>query len=372
MPKRHKRTDPSYMNFLFLNSASRGWGGNEKSIVLAAETLSGNHHVVFAYREDEIGAHTDLLKYRLPFLFEGDLYTIAKLVAIVKKHGIDVIIPSKRKDYAIAGIVSRICGIRNILWLGALRTPQNTLAGRLVYRTLADGIIVNARQIKVGLVMSGFIPPDRVRVVYNGIDTKALDRIATERTPHHGKGMVVTSIGRLDKNKNHELLLRGFARFLAMQPGIEANLEILGEGSERANLERLIKELKLNGRARLRGFVGNPYPELAKSDVFAMTSESEGLSIALLEAMYLGNAPVSTFAGGGVTEIISDGINGHLFKYGDETALASIFLKLYLEPDYRRQIGEAARKSVAEKYSAARIEQQIVNFCRETIAKQPR
>ncbi|NTW51422.1 MAG: glycosyltransferase [Chlorobiaceae bacterium] len=360
------------MNFLFLNSASSGWGGNEKSVILAAEALSGRHHVVFAYRRNEIGDHTDLLKYRLPFIFEGDLYTIAKLVEIVKKHSIDVIVPSKRKEYAIAGIVSRICGIRNVLWLGALRTPKNTLAGRLVYRTLADGIIVNARQIKEGLLKSGFIPADRIRVIYNGIDTRELDRVAPEKTRNTGRKMVITAMGRLDKNKSHDLLIRGFARFLAMMPAIEATLQILGEGAERANLEQLIRKLKLDGKVVLRGFIDNPYPELAGSDVFAMTSVSEGLSIALLEAMYLGNAPVSTLAGGGVTEIITDSVNGRLVGYGDENALADIFLKFYLEPDYRRQISEAARLSVAEKYSAACIEQQMVTFCRQTIAKQPR
>ena len=360
------------MNFLFLNSASSGWGGNEKSIVLAAETLAGRHHVVFAYRKDEIGDHTDLLKYRLPFLFEGDLYTISRLAAIVRKHGIDVIIPSKRKDYAIAGIVSRLCGIRNVIWLGALRTLQNTLTNRLVYGILADGIIVNARQIKAGLVESGFVQPEKVRVIYNGIDTKALDRSFPEREKNHRKTMVVTSVGRLDKNKNHELLLRSFARFLSMQPGIDARLEIFGEGNERASLEKLIGELNLGGRAILRGFVANPYPELAKSDLFVMTSQSEGLSIALLEAMYLGNTPVSTLAGGGVREIIDEGKNGFLFEFGDQQALASILLKLYLEPEWRRLIAGEARRSVAEKYSATRIEQEIVTFCRHTIEKQPR
>ncbi|HWR01704.1 MAG TPA: glycosyltransferase family 4 protein, partial [Chlorobaculum sp.] len=112
--------------------------------------------------------------------------------------------------------------------------------------------------------------------------------------------------------------------------------------------------------------------ELAKSDIFAMTSQSEGLSIALLEAMYLGNAPISTLAGGGVREIIDDGKNGLLFEFGDQQALAAILLKLYLELEWRRQIADTARKSVAEKYSATRIEQEMVTFCRQTIAKQPR
>ena len=356
------------MNFLFLNSASRGWGGNEQSITLTARILSARHEIVFAYRDEEIGSHLDFTKYQLPFIFEGDFYTIARLAAIVKKHRIDVIIPSKRKDYAIAGIVSRLCGTVNILWLGARRELQNSWVNRLVYGTLADGIIVNARQIKETLAKSGVVDERKIKVLYRGIDSTALDRYLRPSSNETGRTMKITAMGRLDKNKSHDLLLRGFARFLALRPGIEARLEILGEGNERPNLERLIAELGLETRVVLRGFCADPYPELARSDVFAMTSESEGLSIALLEAMYLGNAPVSTYAGGGVTEIIDDGKNGLLFEYGDEKALASHLLKLYLEPEYRRRIADAARQSVAERYSAARVEREIVAFCKEAQA----
>lgn len=356
------------MNFLFLNSARRGWGGNEKSITLTAEILSARHGVVLAYRSDEIGNHASFTKYRLPFLFEGDLYTIARLVSIVKKHRIDVIIPSKRKDYALAGIVSRLCGIENILWLGAHRRLRNTWVNRLVYGTLADGFIVNAKQIREALTESPFIPERKVKVLYRGINSTVLDQFPRPADPEQGKPMLITAMGRLDKNKSHDLLLRGFARFINAQPGIDASVEILGEGNERPNLERLIRELGLEGRVILRGFVATPYADLARSDVFVMTSESEGLSIALLEAMYLGNAPVSTYAGGGVTEIVTNGINGLLFDYGDENALANHLLKLYLEPEFRRQIASEARKSVSERYSAARIEREVTTFCNEVKA----
>jgi len=356
------------MNFLFLNSASRGWGGNERSIMLTGEILSARHGVVFAYRKEDIGSKASCTKYRLPFLFEGDLYTIARLISIVKKHRIDVIIPSKRKDYAIAGVVSRLCGVSNILWLGALRHLKNTWVNRLVYGTLCNGIIVNARKIREGLIESGFIPEKKVKVLYRGINSTVLDKYQRNDDLKTGKPMLVTAMGRLDKNKSHDLLLRGFARFVQSQPGIEARLEILGEGGEQPNLERLVESLDLKGKVVLRGFVADPYADLARSDVFAMTSESEGISIALLEAMYLGNAPISTYAGGGVTEIVEDGVNGLLFEHGDEHALADHLLKLYREPKWRRQIANAARKSVSKKYSATRVEQEIVAFSQSLVA----
>lgn len=358
-------TDVTSLNLLFLNSARRGWGGNEKSIILAAELLSEDHGVVLAYRSDEIGKHASCTKYRLPFLFEGDLFSIARLASIVRKHHIDVIIPSKRKDYAIAGIVSRLCGIKNILWLGALRRLKNTWVNRLVYKSLADGIIVNADCIRQNLAESGFIPMEKIRVIYNGIDLTTLDGVQRTRTTDSEKEMLVTSAGRLDKNKNHAFLIRAFGSFLDMLPDCTARLQILGEGPERERLEKLIAELGLEDRVFLPGFSHNPYPELVKSDLFVMTSESEGLSIALLEAMYLGNAPISTFAGGGAKEIIENGVNGFLIPNGDESGLASLLLKLYLNPDLRRKTAASASKSVAEKYATQHVIDEIGQFCRE-------
>lgn len=262
-------------------------------------------------------------------------------------------------------MVSRLTGIGNILWLGTNRMLKDSWINRLIYSVLTDGIIVNASRIRETLSATGFIPERKVKVLYRGINSTLLDKYLLSDDQKTGKPMEITSMGRLDKNKNHDLLLREFARFLGMRPGIDARLQILGEGNERPDLERLIDELGLSDHVILRGFVADPYPDLARSDVFAMTSKYEGLSISLLEAMYLGNAPVSTYGGGGVTDIITDGQNGLLFEYGDEKALSNHFLKLYLEPQWRRQISRAAHRSVSDRYSATCIEKEIVEFCNE-------
>jgi hypothetical protein len=134
------------MNILFLNSSRSKWGGgNEKSILLATKALR-DHKTVLAYRNEQVGVHFNITKYKLPFLNEADLYTIAKLIVIIKQHNIDVVIPSMRKDYAIAGIVSRICGIRNVLWLGTTLDLKNKWIYNLVFNLMADGIIVNAQK----------------------------------------------------------------------------------------------------------------------------------------------------------------------------------------------------------------------------------
>lgn len=350
------------MNILFLNSASRDWGGNEQSIFIAANALAEYHTIILGYRNELLGRHFTIRKYKLPFFFEADLYTIFSLTGIVRKHRIEVIISTKRKDYAIGGIVARICGIKNVIWLGANRQLKKHFLNQLVYKKLAAGIIVNARQIKETLFETPFMLKQNIRVIYNGIDTKKLDQ--AKKTPDSPEGkFTVTAMGRIDRNKGFDFLLRSFARFLSLKPDIKAELVIIGDGPLREEYEMLTKDLQLQESVRFTGFLSDPYPELLFSDVFVSSSISEGLSIAILEAMYLLNAPVSTFAGGGIAEIIEHGRNGFLCDYGDETALSEILLNLYGNIELRTAVAEKAKISVAERYSLQNMALEISDFC---------
>ncbi|MCG8341547.1 MAG: glycosyltransferase [Chlorobiales bacterium] len=356
------------MNFLFLNSARRGWGGNEKSVKLVAEALSQEHTVIVGFRAPHIGARFKTHTRKLPFLFELDLYTIASLVRIVRKHRIEIIISSKRKDYAIGGIVARICRIKNIIWLGANRKLKNTCFNNLIYKKLADGIIVNARQIRNTLFESPFVQEQNIRVIYNGIDTESLKKALREHRQKVStvRDFTITAMGRIDRNKGFDFLIRSFARFVSANGGIKAKLVIIGNGPFKKQYELLAKKLGIDSVVRFTGFLDDPFLELCTSEVYASTSMSEGLSIALLEAMYLYNVPVSTYAGGGVKEIIENGVNGFLFNYGDEEALADIFLKLYRDAHLCQNLVVQAHTSVADRYRMQKVLDEIIDFCRIT------
>jgi len=352
------------MRILFLNSAKRGWGGNEKSILIAAEAMSERHTVLLAYRCDMVGTRFSVKKCKLPFLFEADLLTIVPLCVLVKKHNIDVVISTKRKDYVIGDIVARICGIPAIIWLGANRELDNTMLNRLIYQKLASGIIVNAEQIRNTLLRTPFMQQQLIRVIFNGIDTRALDQ-TKQHQKKNPSTFTITAIGRLDRNKGFDFLLKSFSRFLSLRDGISAQLVIIGEGPCRNEYEALSKQLQLQEHVTFTGFLADPYPQLLLSDVYASTSISEGLSIALLEAMYLHNAPISTYAGGGVKEIIEHGKNGFLVEYGNESMLSELFLTLYENQKIRKIIAEEAHQSVKERYETKKMVAEITDFCQK-------
>jgi glycosyltransferase involved in cell wall biosynthesis len=366
---RHDYTLSKTMNFLFLNSSRSKWGGgNEKSILLATKALTA-HKTVLAYRNDQVGEHFNIPKYKLPFLNEADLTTIAKLIAIVKKHQIDVIIPSMRKDYALAGMVSRICRIKNILWLGTTLDLKNKWVYNLVFNMMADGIIVNAEKIRKTLLLSHFMRPDKIKVIYYGLDPEAIERQVKEKKIPKPFSFMVTAMGRVEPNKGFDFLIRSFARFLMLTHAPDAGIVIIGQGPQLEEYKKLAKTLGIANHILFTGFIANPFPYLSQSDVFTLTSIIEGLSIALLEAMFLAVAPVSTYAGG-VEEVISDGKNGFLLHYGDEEKLAALLAMLYQNPELKTEIAKKARNTVTPMFSLDKLQDEIVSFCQTTGSKQ--
>lgn len=350
------------MNILLLNS-SREWGGTEKWTSMAAESLSSNDRAILVYRREVVGRHFNVKKHRLPCLGEADLYTLWRLVRIIRKERIEVLIPTKRKDYVLAGLAGTLTRTPVIARLGADRKLKGPWQ-RFVYSTLPGGLIVNAEKIRRTLLETGWFRADRIRVIYNGLDTAEIDR-QTEKPDVKPFPFTVAALGRITKNKGFDFLIRAFARFLKETGAGDAGLVIMGEGSDRPAFESLAAELGIAAMVRFTGFLQNPYPTLQASDIFAMTSTNEGLSNALLEAMYLRSAPISTYAGG-VREVITDGENGILVDYGDEERLAGAIARLYRDEAERKAIGEAARERVLRQFSIPVMAESIAAFCRET------
>jgi glycosyltransferase involved in cell wall biosynthesis len=356
------------MNILFINSA-RTWGGTEKWTFMAAHALAEEHNTFLVYRRPVVGNRFSVPKFQLPCLSHIDPYTIAKVISLVRQHHIDVIIPTKRKDYLIAGIAAKICGITNILRLGIDRTPSGFWFHRIMYGSLAHGIIVNARKTKESLLRAPWIKPDHVRVIYNGIDTETINRQFPFTITDKPDGFTICSMGILSRRKGFDFLIQGFARFLVLSKAPDARLVIIGNGPELARLTSLASELDLSHYIRFTGFLDNPLTELARSHLFAMVSKNEGIANALLEGMFLGNAPVSTRAGG-AEEVIDDNSNGYLLDFGDIDALAEAFLSLYQCPSKRIDFAEKARKRVLNQFSMTRMKDEIAGYCLET-ARRP-
>ena len=356
------------MKFLFLNSSTT-WGGTEKWACLAANALSDRHDVWFGFAADAVGDSLRVSKQRMVFQSRFDLRTVRQIVRLVREHHIDVLIPTKQTEYFLAGAAAKLCGAANILRLGIVRDLRNAIHNNVIYNKLADGIIVNAGEIKEVLLRSRYMQSKRIRVIYNGLDTDRLNEVlGSTRRVAKPFPFTIATMGRLTSVKRVDVLLKAFARFLRESGAKDAGLQVIGEGPELDSLQRLAGTLCIADKVIFTGFLPNPYPCLIGSDIFVLSSRNEGISNAMLEAMYLGSAVVATSAGG-VTGIFGDGEAAVIIDVDDRVTLAERLVLLYENADLRERIALSGRAKVAEQFSLDRMCEQIVSFSDEVLRR---
>lgn len=150
----------------------------------------------------------------------------------------------------------------------------------------------------------------------------------------------VVNVGRLTKQKNQELLIKAFSKISKEFPDVK--LWIYGEGELRPKLENLITDLQLTNKVIMPGNIVDIHEKIADASIFVLSSDYEGLSNALLEAMVMGLPVISTNCAG-ADELITDGVNGVIIPVKDEEKLAEELRILLSKPDYRKALGENAR-----------------------------
>ena len=155
------------------------------------------------------------------------------------------------------------------------------------------------------------------------------------------KKMKIVNVGRLTQQKNQKMLISSFSKVLKVYP--ELSLEIYGEGDLRKELQKQINELKLENHVFLKGNVSNVHEKISDASIFVLSSDYEGLSNALLEAMMMGLPCISTNCAG-ADECIIDNENGVLVNVGNEEELTNAMIALLSDKDKANKISINAKK----------------------------
>jgi glycosyltransferase involved in cell wall biosynthesis len=235
---------------------------------------------------------------------------------------------SERLDPRVRGI--------GPLW-STLRRALYPRAARLVVQTEA-----------VGRLFRSWLP-GRIDVVPNPVLPPAEGREPAELALSRP---AVVAMGRLHPQKGFDTLLRAAARVLPRYP--EWSLTILGEGSERPALQRLMAELSLTERVQLPGRVRVPGPVLGQAEIFVLSSRTEGFPNALCEAMARGLAVVATDCPSGPADIITPGTDGVLVPVDDPGALAEALEILMEDHNLRLRLQQQAPE-IRRRYALERI-----------------
>ncbi|HKY49553.1 MAG TPA: glycosyltransferase family 4 protein [Acidimicrobiia bacterium] len=217
---------------------------------------------------------------------------------------------------------------------------------RLAYGTLLKMVdlvlsvsATTARQLSSGLG----VPADRVRAVYTGIPKELLDLSPAP----DGDGLRILFMGSLTREKDPMTAIEVFGRLATT---VDARLRMVGAGRLDSALRKRIAELGLADRVEMTGSVEDVTPHLAWADVLLLTSLTEGLPAATLEAAAAGAAVVA-FNVGGVGETMTDQVSGRLVKPGDLAGMVAALSFYAAHPQARQEAGQAGRKLVAEKFT---------------------
>ena len=249
----------------------------------------------------------------------------------------------------IAGVGGVACAVRST---GVWMNRRHRIMDRATLRR-ARVVVANAPAVQRDILERTGLPPEKVRVIFNGVDSalfhpgpSPLRRGWQEGVSEAGP--VVGFVGSLRPAKDPDLFLKIAADVARRMPA--ARFVVTGEGPLRAELERRAASLGLsNGRLRFAGERADIPDVLRALDLLVVSSVREGCCNVILEAMSTGIPVVATRVGGN-PDLVADGRSGWLFPYGDSAAGAAKVAGLLEDPGQARCMGQEAL-ALAEGFS---------------------
>lgn len=248
--------------------------------------------------------------------------------------------------------------------LPELADDKTTIANRLLSkanfhllsRYFTKTVAVSA-DIRNSLIKRYAFREESVEAIHNGIYIPA----ATVSRAKSGR-FVIGSSGRLSPVKDYPLMV-GIAGAIASRSARDVYFELAGEGPERPVLESMVQRFRLQGRFILKGHLEEMDGFYRGIDLYLNTSIHEGIPMTILEALARG-IPVIAPAVGGITEIITNGVEGFLIESRDPEAFAEKCLLLLENEELREKMSKAARRRAESAFSAENMAEKYYRLYR--------
>lgn len=231
---------------------------------------------------------------------------------------------------------------------------------------MTDVLIAVSPEVRDALLDRGIGRQDQFRVIPAGMDLEPFLSIRGRSGVLRGElrlsptTPLVGVIGRLVPIKDIPTLLTAVAALPA------CHLAIIGDGESRRDLERSTRALGLADRVHFTGWWTDIPAVLSDIDVVALTSQNEGVPVALIEAAAAGRPLVATRVGG-VPMVVRHDITGYLVEPGNSGQMAAALRRLLGDADLRRRFGEEGRRHVARRFSQGRLLSDIIDLYAELL-----
>jgi glycosyltransferase involved in cell wall biosynthesis len=246
---------------------------------------------------------------------------------------------------------------------------QSALARRR-YQT-AQRILAVSRFVTKSVMDSG-VPAEKVEIIYDGVEvpppvTAEARQRARRRWGVSETELLMGCVGYLLPEKGQEVAVRALSIVRAQVPG--ARLLLAGDGPCLSKLESLARQQGLQNALIFAGFVEDVERVYAALDIFVFPSLAEPLGTSLLVAMAWG-LPVLAIASGGIPEYVEDGGNGLLAAQPDSELLSAGMFRLLSDESLRMRLGQAARRCIAERFSAERMVENTLRVYEDVIKQE--
>lgn len=312
-----------------------------------------NKNVRLKYCKKKYSPKTNILKSIANHIFM--VYKIRKLI-----RDADVIIGFTTTCNIYTVLTSKLTGIPCII---SERINPNCNISNKIWERLRKYLYPKANKIVVqtSLVKDYFMPfvnESKLEIISNPIDSE----LTKYRDLNAEKENIILHVGRLDKQKNQELLIKAFANI----PHNGWRLVLIGEGYLKDKYESLINKLNEQNDIFLLGKTNTVYNEYNRARIFALTSDYEGFPNALIEAMHFGVPCISTDCPSGPSDLIINSENGFLIPVNDQNALETRLIELMEDESLQEKFSKNAIKSTAQ-FKAEKITKEWMVLINELI-----
>jgi len=271
--------------------------------------------------------------------------------SLVRALGIDVMHSHLENAHALAALTGALTGVRTF---ASVHGRQLTLLDCEAYRLGWSQLGMVCQHTYLQALNLGVAPGD-AHLIPNGLDIEAFDASRTGFSLRRELGLaadgeLVGFVGRLSPEKNPALFVQMASHVHGERPDV--HFVLVGDGPLAPELRALAHALGLEHCLHFAGVRQDMRSVYGELDVMAMTSDSEAMPLALIEAMACGVAVVASQVGG-VPELVRAGQTGLLAPPGDARAFANAVLGLLQEPGRRASIGGVAREWIAARFTHA-------------------
>lgn len=346
-----------------------GFYGAERWVIALANNMP-RERVICDLAVTQEGEHQDLSVaeyyprgvgevHYLPTKGRFDPTVVWKLVRVIREREIHVIHTHGYKSDILGFAAARLAGIRCVSTPhgfpcnAGFKLEMFVRAGTHMLRYF-DAVAPLSEELVADMGRFG-IPASKTHFIRNGVDLSDIDQVIgtmPEKGTVTRKARTIGFIGQMIPRKGLVDLIKAFSQLYESDPNLR--LELLGDGSQRAELEQLAASLPCAEAVEFLGFRRDRLERLTGFDAFVMTSSLEGIPRCLMEAM-AARVPIVAYNIPGVDQLIEHGKTGLLAPHGDVAELTRQCQTLLANDKLRDDIREAGRHKVESKFSAARM-----------------